>query len=699
MDRTENFDAVLQDALQLACFIHGDKATAAEIAANALSKLEVAAQAQDKRLYYTPSGRSSSRVARTKVSLCEHHLLQRLLYIESEPFEKRKEEDGLSGEEDMIIHFIKHLMKITLKRNSFYVTLGVSRLLHNYSTAETMEIYNLVVQDPERVRDDYYYRSRKARLMAEMKERFGELVRAVRMNRGEERFESDHLANLHKPLVRECLARFTPWTTRCILPEKFDPTKEIIKGLSFDSKDPDAEHVIEVNRFHSVIHPDCYLRLSDALQLDTPANRLDIPHFFLSENAQRPPRNGKSANWGKDELDEIRKRLDEQRARRRSFSASLLRILVDGVEKATLDLRHTTRARFTAGRGAELLEVIGVNAKGELLLATRLFDEASLKSLKTTIRLEGGQEICFNLTPSFDSIGEVEETVVEVGYRETNLVRAAALVSRQRVARMKEALKALAVTGWAKPALAFALLALLAAGVWFFALRGNGMPNKPEQAHDKEQTPAPEEKRQEAPAPDPNQKINNPQQAKIPNPQPSSVPKQEEKKPQSAPRQSGKQGGQIAGTAKRKPRNVNLPRNRALSEQQPQEIIAAIPERLRGGSGRLAGLLLQEVKSIALDLQGDEELGRRMQEQLTLAFASSARFVLTERDNADALLKVFIKREPSGASFIVRLANDKLFVIFPTEPKTTGRKYKGSPDEVAAKILNDLLIESARQKK
>src|SRR5689334_2067884 len=137
MDSNILQDEWLNKAFQLAYFIHGDKATAMQIVTGAMTLLEVAAAAQDKRLYYTPTGRALARKARTKVSLSEIHLLQRLIYVESEPFEKRKEAIETSlGEEDMITHFIKHLVKIGVKRNSFYVTLGLSRLLHTYTTSE-----------------------------------------------------------------------------------------------------------------------------------------------------------------------------------------------------------------------------------------------------------------------------------------------------------------------------------------------------------------------------------------------------------------------------------------------------------------------------------------------------------------------------------------------------------------------------------
>src|SRR5262249_3800095 len=202
---------------------------------------------QYKRLYYIPTGRDGADRLRTKVSVSELLLLQRLVYVESESYERQAEQASLPfapDEEDMLIHFIKHLVQITTKRNSFYVTLGLSRLLHNYSTAETMEIYNVIVQDAGRVHDDYYYRSRKGRLMKELRERFGDQLRVTRGPRGEERFETADSPDRHAELVRECLLIFTPWNTHCILTAEIDPLSEEVTSLAFNGADPDEEHAI-----------------------------------------------------------------------------------------------------------------------------------------------------------------------------------------------------------------------------------------------------------------------------------------------------------------------------------------------------------------------------------------------------------------------------------------------------------------------
>src|SRR5262245_59050726 len=301
MDRPVLENHWLERAFKLAWFITGDKTIAIQIATSAMSKLEVAAAAQDKRLYYKPTGRASERKFRNKVLLGEEHLLQRLVYIESEAYEKEEEQCGRLNEEDMIIHFVKHLSRITVRRNSFYVTLGLSRLLHNYTTSETQDIYNLVVQDPERVRDDYYYRSRKAQLMKELKDRFGDLLKVCRGQRGEERFHAGQRQENRINLIQKCLKLFTPWNTPCLVPAGFDPFNDVVPQFSSNGSEPDQEHGVEVNRMHAVFDPDCYKRLTEGLRFEQPDQRLEIPRFFIDQQSG----NGNGPRRNRDHLPEL----------------------------------------------------------------------------------------------------------------------------------------------------------------------------------------------------------------------------------------------------------------------------------------------------------------------------------------------------------------------------------------------------------
>src|ERR1051325_1458946 len=88
-------DELPNRAFQLAYFLHRERQTALDIATRALNQLQLAATAQGKRLYYRLTGRADARKARSKVSMGEPHLLQRLVYVESESYERRKEAAAL----------------------------------------------------------------------------------------------------------------------------------------------------------------------------------------------------------------------------------------------------------------------------------------------------------------------------------------------------------------------------------------------------------------------------------------------------------------------------------------------------------------------------------------------------------------------------------------------------------------------------
>jgi hypothetical protein len=433
-------EQVLNKAYRLAYFLHQDKATAIRMVTAATLKLNVAMAVQSKRLYYIPVGRFSRGESRrtdgirNKALFSDLHLLQRLIYVESEPYERQKERaaqvtppDVLAvgdpaTEEDLLVYFVKHLVRITTKRNAFYVTLGVSRLLHSYSTLETMEIYNAVIGEPERVKDDYYYRSRKAVLMHEMYQRFGQLIRARRQQRGEERFETQPGSSELRSLVRECLRLFTPWDTQCHVPRDFDPLKSVIAALT--SKSSADENEVEVNRIHAVLHPDCFEKLVSAFSYSPPDERVELPRFFSDQSDdQSPPRQRSApAELSAEELAEISHMLDEQAGRRRHSSpGAVIRIMVDGVERGRLNPAEQSSISFSAEEDAEIIEVKSTDSSGDLLLATHvLTNEAAIVS---SIRLEGGQNLSLSITRRQIEVNGAAELLVQFGYRETDPFR------------------------------------------------------------------------------------------------------------------------------------------------------------------------------------------------------------------------------------------------------------------------------------
>lgn len=432
----QNLQDKQASAFDLAYFIVPDADKAETVTKNALLKLEVAANAQYKRYYYTPSGRSSGRggAGRTKITLKEPQLLQRMVYVASNEIEQAQESDQHSctlHQNDMVIRFIKFLVQATIKRNSFYVNLAMTRLLHEYGTRDAMNLYEVVVQDPERVPDDHYFRSRKKRLIAEIRERFGDLLKVTRGSRGEVRFEAAESAEETLQLVRTSLEKFTPWDSVCALHGHFDPHADEIAGLTYEGDDPDGEHEIEINRMHTVLCPDCFETLIESLSLEDPDMNLSIPLFSLQgggdhEDGNRDKRLN-PPDFSDRHGDRVDQFLDDQAAARKRSPIGELTLKADGREIGTLDLLRENRTQVALPSGGEIVEVY---APGNLLLATFLVDEYSLEEQpqqKALTRLEGGQEVAFEiqLKPSLDDeFGTME---MAVSYRETAPLRRAKL--------------------------------------------------------------------------------------------------------------------------------------------------------------------------------------------------------------------------------------------------------------------------------
>jgi hypothetical protein len=662
-------DSLLNSGFHLAHFIVGDREIALRVLTGALAKIQVAVTTQGKRLYYTPTGRSWARRekshSRNNISFNELHLLQRLIYLESEPYEIAVEQGKGSksvSEEDLVIHFVKHLAKKTVKRNSFYVTLGLSRLLHSYTTAETMEIYNAVIQDPERVKDDYYYRSRKGVLMQELKQRFGDLINVSRGPRGEERFEADNNQQRFVGLVRECLSLFTPWQTPCLVPAGIDPITDGIPSLSTIGEVD--ENTVEVNRMHAVLHPDCFDQLTSNLHLDSPETRLEIPRFFLANDVNHNGSNGNRRTPEKldeEELRSIEAELDGNAVRRKAARSGILRILVDGFERTRLDLSEGASLRLNVDNDAELIEVRALQEDGEVLLATYLVPANTPDQGHTSIVVEGGQKISVSTSHDVNTSG----INVEITYRETNPVRAAQLLLQQFSRALRNRLtlgeRWILVSGMA--------LLLVAISIGLIV---RYLPEKKNLVSD-------------GAAGQQNSKTSN---DLAPSNNTGASPNAESIKPVSpdiANKRLTKSEEKANGneTAARNP-TPGSP-NTATAPESAGET------NTRDLTSTSKGLRLSAVRSVYVEVVGDERSARKIRELLAGNLAASNRLNLTHnRNEADALLSVTILKsdvsEPELAT-TVELINERGEVIWGNGKK----RYRGDPANVTANIARDLL--------
>lgn len=730
LNNSADIDEIIEKAFALACFIQGDRDKALAVVVAALAKLEVAAAAQVKRLYYVPARRSlwpqkRQTNHRTKVSLSDLHLLQRLIYVESEPYEKEHERTSHHlSEEELLVHFIKYLIRISIKRNSFYVALGISRLLHNYSTAETMEIYNVVVQDPERVKDDYYYRSRKARLIQEIRERFGHLINVSRGARGEERFQTQDEPEQFIELVWECLNHFSPWQTPCLIPKSFDPTLDEIGALA--SAEHNEEDRVEINRIHAVVHPDCYRQIVSPLKLEPPARRLSIPQFFFpngTNNMNGPNKKLRrtSPPLDTDEMEMLKRGLTEKSARRKTTEASLLSIVVDHVERARLDLLRSGSVSFRVDDEAELFEVRALDKDDETLLATYLMSGDSLssqgKSARSEIILEGGQKLTFELASKSGDAGGGAQLSMTVSYRETVWTRAASLALNRLMLRVSEALslKGERATSLVKPALAGLFIILCVAALAFFALRKrNGSVSTVEIAANIQAPPVEPTKGNDAPilAKATNQNGSDSTDDSVMTNKSTREPADREsvKKPSgnrerqaTAPTltaESSKPAQKLPSAQIEDQANRSSRESSQIANSSPSETRASETSATRSVKTSEAVTALSQVRKIFLDVSGDARLANETSRMLALNLQQSQRLSATARkEEADAAFKLSISEETNQAktsseeervTVFVRLVNEDGEIIWPQKSKIKGR-YRGTLREVTERIVKDLL--------
>jgi hypothetical protein len=690
-------DELPNRAFQLAYFLHRERKTATEIATRALNKLQLAATAQGKRLYYRLTGRADARKARSKVSMGEPHLLQRLVYVESEEFERRKEAAAHDSQvqtdatparqSDLVVYFIKHLVRITSRRNSFYVTLGLSRLLYNYTTPETMELYNLVIQDPDRVHDDYYYRSRKGLLLKEMKERFGALLEVVKGARGEQRWRASENPQRHRELVSECLRWFTPWATPCVVPDRLDPYSSTIEKLTFEGRLPDEEHEVEVNRIHAALHPECFARLVAANRLATPDERLELPHFFLANDNDDPDDSSRTPpHLSEDELRGINDLLVQEAARRKAVAVGFLRVMVDGIQLAEINPEHSAEARFVVSEEAEVIEVYGSDQRGELLLATHLLDLDGSETQNFIITVEGGQRIAFAVNLLRGESGPTGAEVV-VAFRETAPARAASIATR-RLWNSVTGVFAAGPSGWWKPIAAFSVLALLIAAAWLV------WTNRQDQNQlvKVEPTPAPTAVAvPSAPVP---------VRSKGAELQPT---------PESPVNKAPRNGNELSpppAVARREPSTRERDESFVERSLLPNSSDNTEPGEsgTRGTWNRNSmGKPLNEVHQVYVQALADDGSGEELMAQLRSRLAAGGVVRFAEAEQADAALKISVRRFSAGDPRIIAIVhavNANGYVVWPASRRGSSWRYVGRPRYVAGRLVGDLTrdIEGAKRR-
>lgn len=387
-------------AFQLAFFIVPDRAVAYEIAGRAVEKLGAQRSRERRRIYWRIR---NVKLRIRRITRTDEDTLQWLVYLEAEAFEKEQEQGDRQTEIDMVIRYVKHLVQLTTGASSFYVNVGLNRLLRNYTTPEVQQIYEFTTEHYPASEE---YRKVKGRLMNELSRRFGPLIKVRTSEYRELKFEAYEDQKRWLSIVEECLEFFTPWSSRrACLTGKSD--------LAIGKPGTGGQHRlsqkdgIETDRCHWFMHSPCYGELARRFEFDPPEERLAVPQFFLHKNNGQDGDSStavrKVSPLTDAEKQVLRGRIESSETRRRQASTQVLKIVAHGVVYAQLNPYRDEKRRFEIADGIRLLEVRDEIDSTDLTIATHWIDYtdwAGIEAREYTVALAKGRELVFKITPA-----------------------------------------------------------------------------------------------------------------------------------------------------------------------------------------------------------------------------------------------------------------------------------------------------------
>jgi len=362
--------------------------------------------------------------------------------------------------------------------------------------------------------------------------------------------------------------------------------------------------------------------------------------------------------------------------------------MVDGVEHARIDLDMTRGARFSLDKDAELIEVRSHdNAGEELLLASHLLTpsetENRVQPVDASIILEGGQRIAIHVSQELSDTN----TIVEIMYRETNPFRAASLLLTQLAQSSSGASQSL----W-KDRRVFGA-AIIVVFVISFAVVMKYIRGERSDATEPNQIAATQQKGETKDETHPTKAV--------PDSGVTSTPGETSLKSSNPPQQGfdTRQQRQNVGPSQKI-------ETTARNSGQEKPDIASEPGTVTETETRsitaVGATPLSAVKKVYVEAVGDETLSQNVRQTLAERLRASNQIILAHnRDEADALLKVTVVKSPSGepaqTKSLVELINARGNVIW----SNPSDNYRGSPADVSANIVRDLLaaIKNSKQRK
>jgi hypothetical protein len=454
---------LMEKGFQLASFILQDRSTAIRVVRDATNKLTVQHSREQKRSYWRDK-HLKGRI--TRIVRENRDALQWLIYFEAESYEKQHEELGQQTLRDMIIRYVKHLVQISTPMSAFYVSVGLHRLLHNYSTAEVQRVYEWMTEHYPGAQE---YRRVKGALMNQLQARFAKLIQTIRGQHGEFRFEILDDQEGYADLVNACLRTFTPWSTSqpsmalgSLDSKALDP-RDILLGKSPTRVD---QNRVETYRCHVLINPIWYEQIARRLGLDPPRRKLAVPKFLLSTNTQDRDGPGSLPAETPKLTDEERKGITDylaaEAARRQQASPRMLKILAHGKEYARLYPDRADRQECELPEGVKLIEIWIEHQEADVLIATHWVNYtewSGIAAAAAIVDLGNGRELLLQIVPTDQNEGGPGGASLELKCRPAS--RLAALGESLRSSLSLQKMPRFALAAASLVAMGFVLGALL----------------------------------------------------------------------------------------------------------------------------------------------------------------------------------------------------------------------------------------------
>lgn len=413
-------------AFELAFFLLGDKRLAEFIAREVSLKLNL-----DFRLM--KKGRESYKAESFyRVKLNKVLMLDKMVYTkvrEHEPVSLRA--DGGGGglqvdERTMIVRYISEIVSDSLNRDSFYLAIGLLRILFNYETEEVRKVCEVLIQNPD-VPDADSCRRKKSGLMKKLQERFNGSLEIIEVGgQREQRFRAHVDSSRFIELVQECLNIFTPRKPGCFhLPPQFDPLNHVIAQLQ--NPNGHKSHSLERLRMHMLIHPPCLEPILNSLKFLAHARRLEIPLFQINNEGSVPPSNdssGPNPNPAEN-LQCLEDECRQQQKRRERISPDEIRVLVDNVERGVMKLNEPQRLKIELEDGEGIIEFSGQDKQGRLCLGLHFlsWDSNEITEEPEVYRLaiNRGRMVRFDITYLKDADGDAVGAVIDCAYQASSI--------------------------------------------------------------------------------------------------------------------------------------------------------------------------------------------------------------------------------------------------------------------------------------